>query len=353
MEKIAVVSLAPPSNEGGAEVVWNNLKKDILFDNYYIKEKSGKYKYYNLPNLLHINEILSSPKLWKEINKKKYDVIFYDKIFGWAFKKSNAKKVAYAQGLYTPAGLKFLKQNIFVYLFTKYILSYFEKKSYQNADYVIAVSEGVKLELINIFKINPKKIIVVNNAADHNKFYKLSDENIKKLKNKYNLKENKINILFPPGRNSYGKGYDIIKKIAKKYNTQVNILILSNNKSKIKNIISIPKTPHEKMNEIYNICDFMIFPSRYEGNSLTVLEAAAAKKAIICSKTGLFKTEKEYIARYICNDFEDYLNVINSFIKNKNNIKIAEEKWFKLSLKYPIQKQITEIKSTLFDISKR
>jgi glycosyltransferase involved in cell wall biosynthesis len=116
---------------------------------------------------------------------------------------------------------------------------------------------------------------------------------------------------------------------------------------KQENVIAVPKIPHHKMNEVYNICDFVLFPSRYEGNSLTVLEAAACKKAIICSETGLLKTEKQFISEYICNTEKDYIRLISNFLINKNDIKYAEEKWHNFSLKYPIKKQIIEITKML------
>ena len=346
MEKIAAISLAPPSNEGGAEIVWKNIRENIDFDNYYIKSKSGEYVYYKIPNILHINEILSSGKIWRIISTKDYKIIFYDKIFGCFFKKNKAIQIAYAQGLYTPAGLTFYKKNFIVYLFSKIILAHYEKKSYENADLIIAVSQSVKNELIKLFKINEQKIIVINNGVNPEIFKRLPPQEIKKLKQKYNLSNKRINILFP-ARPSYGKGFDIILKIAKKFESEINVVVLSTKKYNQKNIIPMSKIPYEKMNELYNVCDFIVFPSRYEGNSLALLEAGACQKAILSSENGALKTDKQYIENYICYNVNDYYNKIKLFLKDKEEIRKSENSWFLFSKKYPLSEQITKLKKTI------
>lgn len=343
MTKIAVVTVGPPSNQGGAEVVWKNISKEINFDNYSIQDINKKNIYTKFPNILHLNEIISSKKIWNKIKNKKYDLIIYDKILGCSFNKSNKIKIAYAQGLYTPAGLKFKSKNYIIYILFKYLISYFEKKSYQNADYIFSVSKSVTNELINLFKINKNKIITINNGVDHKKFYKIN--NIVNLKEKYNLSSDKLNILFP-ARPSFGKGMDIIEKISKTYN-QINIIIPSNKNYTKNNLQYIAKVPSDKMIELYNIADLIILPSKYEGNSLSVLEAAACKKPILVSNTGLYLEQHPLINKYVCKNFNDYKKNINLFLENKKKLEIASQKWYLFSKEYTLKKQITDFKKNI------
>lgn len=71
----------------------------------------------------------------------------------------------------SPSGLYSTDKNGELYAFLTQSL-------FNNADYVIAVSEGVKLELEMVFSVNPDKIIVIHNPVDIAKIKHLADEEI-------------------------------------------------------------------------------------------------------------------------------------------------------------------------------
>jgi len=335
---ISIISVFPPSNMGGAEVVWKNLKNKIKFKNISLKEKDLPKYLKIIPNNFHLKEIFCATFLMKKAIKQNSKIIIYEKIFGWPKIKGKFKKVCYNHGSYTIAGLNFKNKNLIIYLFYKYVLGFFEKKSYKNSDKIIAVSNNVRNEMISNFNVPKRKIVVINNGVDLNIFRHLKTK--KKLREKYNLPKNK-KIIFFPGRPSFGKGFDIAKKVMKKIDKDYVLIVLGNHKFNQKNILSMGKIPHKEMPEIYNCADLCLFPSRYEGNSLSILESAACNTPLILSKVGLMKTERG-MEEFIGNSIQEYV-----FKIQKINLKEAAKKWKNFSKKFNLEKQVKELNNFL------
>lgn len=336
--RVAVVSVAYPSNFGGAEVVWKNINVSNTFDFYTIDNKEfGALE--KIPHLFHLREILLSSFIWKKIKDKNYDLIIYDKILGWNFGKTSAIKIAYGHGLYSSAGAKFKGKYFIIRWIYKTFIKYFERRSYQKADGIIAVSQSEKEELIKTMGLPQNKIRVINNGVDHNKFKPLN--NRLSLKRKYKIPEDKFIILFP-SRPSYCKGFDLAKKTAKKLSHNVQIIVLSDGKD-TENISYLGKMSHEDMPELYNCADVVLFPSRYEGFGLVPIEAAACGVPLISSYVGIIKLHPTELSEYIAESHYDITKIINGFIRDKNSLKKAGERWYKFSNKFPIEKQIKEL----------
>lgn len=339
MKKISVVSVKKPSNSGGAEIVWENFKKQGMnFENISLDNKDLPKFYKILPNVFHLKEIFTSKWLIKKAINNKSDIIIYDKIFGWPNIKTNAKKICYNHGSYTIAGLTFKKKSRFIYIFYKYILSYFEKKSYKNADKIIAVSDSVKNEMISYFGVSKKKIVVINNSVNLKLFKSM--KNKKKLRMKYGLPQDK-KIIFFPGRASYGKGFDIAENVLKKLDENYFMFVLGEGKSKIKNIKFIGKIDNEKMPEVYNAADICLFPSRYEGSSVSVLESAACGVPLVLSKVGEMKTNKK-MQEFVSESIEEYVNKIKNI-----NLGNASKKWIAFSKDFFLEHQLSELENFL------
>jgi len=345
-QKIISVTVKKPSNAGGAEIVWQNLKnKRINFENISLEEKNLPFIYKKIPYFFHLKEIFASKWLLKKAKSKNPEIIVYDKIFGWPKIKTKARKICYNHGSYTLAGLEFKRKNYFVYLIYKYFLGYFEKKSYKNAEKIIAVSESVKKEMKDYFKINKEKIHVIDNGVDLKKFKSL--KNKKELRKKYSLPLNK-KILFFPGRPSFGKGFDIAKKIVNELGEKYLLLVLGekNKKEDNEKIKFTGKIPNENMPEIYNSADICLFPSRYEGNSVSVLESAACGTPLVLSNAGLMKTE-ETMKEFVCKYPDEYIEKIKELLEDKKEYEKASKKWNKFSKEYSIEKQINKLKKFL------
>ena len=336
--KSVVISVREPSNNGGAEIVWENIKKQgILFDNISLDSKNLPKRHKFIPNILHLKEIFASRWLLKEAIKINPQNIIYDKVFGWPKTKWGGMMICYNHGSYTLAGLTFKEKNKFIYLFYKYVLSYFERKSYENADKIVAVSESVRDEMVEYFKIPSEKIVVINNAVNLDKFKPMKN---KKLLKKYGLPEDKKKIFFP-GRPSFGKGFDIAEKVLEKLGDEYFMFALGKGSSELKNVKFMGKISNDEMPEIYNCADICLFPSRYEGNSVSVLESAACGTPLILSKVGEMKTNKK-MQKYVCGSVEEYVKKIEKLDSKRDSVA-----WRSFSKSFSIIKQTKKLMELL------
>ncbi|MBW6442503.1 glycosyltransferase [Patescibacteria group bacterium] len=337
--KIVSISVKGPSSFGGSEIVWKNLQENgFLFKNLSLEEKTLPKLLKKVPNVFHLKEIFSSNYLLKQAEKESPLVIIYDKIFGWPKIKTIAKRICYNHGSYTLAGLTFRSKNWGVYLFYKFIISYFEKRSYKNADKIIAVSDSVKKEMVEYFRIPPEKIFIIKNGINLKKFCPIKEKKV--LRKKLGLPLNK-KVIFFPGRASFGKGFDIAERILEKLGEDYFMFVLGKGDSSLKNIKFIGEVDNEKMPEVYNCADWCIFPSRYEGNSVSVIESASCGVPLLLSKVGEMKNNK-LVQEFGCDSVDEYIKKIKTM-----NIKNSSEKWRVFSKDFDIRKQINRLKEVL------
>jgi len=346
----------PLERGGGAEKVYKEIadnsphKFDFYVTKLFKEKRNQKVKIHtkrilkNFPNFAHTLEIIASPFLWKEIkkNSQKYNLIIYDKIMGWC-KPKDIEAIAYDHGNYAYAGL-YLKEkgrilDKIAYLFYRYVIRFFERRSYLNAKKVVAVSKRVKEELINFYKIPEEKIITLPNGVDGRKFYPL--KNKKKLRKKLGLSAEDFIILFP-ARASYGKGFDILIKIAKRFKKVLFIVTDKKRKVKLSNIKFVGKQLPKNMLYFYNAADIVLFPSRYEGNSLALLEAASCAKPILTSNVGLIKNDfkDERVRQFICKTEEEFIRKIEKLKENRERLSKAGNTWRKFVKKFNLKMQI-------------
>ena len=175
------------------------------------------------------------------------------------------------------------------YMLAERILSHF-------VDKVVAVSESVKQDLIYYEKINSKKITVIWNGIDPEKFNcKIN----KKEKKKELDVENCYPILGFSGRLTKQKGISyLLNAMPKIINEFPKAILLiagyGEHEEKFKQeTIQLGINKHVKflgprldIPEILAILDIYVLPSIWEGMPLVILEAMAAKKPIVATKVG-------------------------------------------------------------------
>lgn len=151
--------------------------------------------------------------------------------------------------------------------------------------------------LLRKCKIDKNKVITIYNSVDIKLFsQKLTIEEIKKIKQELNIKENN-KLILTIARLSHEKGLDIlIKAIAtlkqKIENFQLvivgdgphkNFLVNLSKKLNVDDIVSFIGFRKDTYN-IYQLCDIFVLPSRQEPFGIVLVEAMAAKKPIVASK---------------------------------------------------------------------
>jgi glycosyltransferase involved in cell wall biosynthesis len=163
-------------------------------------------------------------------------------------------------------------------------------------DKIVAVSEHTKKNLIHYEKINPKKIDVIHNGIDGQK-YKV-DVDRKQIKKVFGV-ENKNPLLGLGVRLTPQKGIThLIRAVSvlKEEFPDIGVLVagegfLLENLKREANVLGVSESirfigPRTDMNEILSILDVYVLPSLWEGLPLVILEAMAAQKPIVATNVG-------------------------------------------------------------------
>ena len=221
--------------------------------------------------------------IWSRRNK--LDIVF--------FPKSTISFFVKAKKIVTVHDLAYFMPSLRAYtLLDTLFMRRMIKNSCKRADKIIAVSENTKMDIFNILGINEEKIKVIYEAADE-KYKVINNEGrLSEIKEKYNL--NREFILFTGGitprknlirlirafNNIPDKiSHDLVLTGGKGWNNKKELELIEQNK-KIKRLGFIPD---EEMPYLYNLADFFVYPSLYEGFGLPVLEAQACGCPVITS----------------------------------------------------------------------
>jgi len=177
----------------------------------------------------------------------------------------------------------------------------FAKRTMENADKIIAISECLKQDIIKYLKVSEEKIRVVYNGKDE-RFKPLDQKEIAELKRKYSLDFSFI--LYVGILQSRKNVSNIIKAYykLKKEGTNHKLVIAGRGKGRqYKGILKTVKTlnlqkeviftgyiPDDDLPKLYNAADLFVFPSIYEAFGLPPLEAMACGTPVITSDRGAF-----------------------------------------------------------------
>ncbi len=166
------------------------------------------------------------------------------------------------------------------------------------ADVIVAVSEQTKNDMIEFYKIDPKKINVIYQSCGEAFYKEHSNGSIKEIKTKYKLPdryllyvgtiEERKNLL------TLVKALPLVKDIPlvvigkkKAYHKKVLQEISSNHLNKR---VAFPENVlYEDLPAIYRGADIFIYPSLFEGFGIPILEAITCKTPVITTKGGCFE----------------------------------------------------------------
>lgn len=350
--KILIISSILPNKEKkGATFITNrceimSMKADIKvlsFNNYPSKVlKKFKYKTSHKRNTMKfenfdwefINEKISITKIiLKKLCLKSYFLFKYNKLIKYI---DNSYDIIQAHFAFPDGYLALMIKKKFKipYVvtchgsdihtltknkrFKKYII-----KALNNADKVFFVSEFLYKKAKEC-GFNGENYEITTNGIDSNVFYRHTNK--QELLDKYNLnKKNKI-IGFV-GNLEYIKGADrlveIFKKI-EKLNENVEFIIVGDGtlKNKIfdelcecKKITFTGKLNQEDVAEYMNCMDYLIVPSRNEGQGNVILEAYACATEVIATECGGIPEiirDKMYLVKNNENMIEEIFNIISN-----------------------------------------
>ena len=150
----------------------------------------------------------------------------------------------------------------------------------KRSNITVACSKSERDELISFHGLKPAKIKVIYNGVDLSKFRPLNKQDARRS---LGLPENKTYAIWV-GNTPTVKGLEIAIKAVKDLRN-LYLLVVGISGNNFDNVIfwGMISNP-QKLCELYNAADFLIFPTRYESFGLVALEAMACGVPIIISK---------------------------------------------------------------------
>ena len=230
----------------------------------------------------------------------KYDIMHHhtiDPINYIKMKLTKGINVAYVHFLPDTLDGSIKLPKIFFGIFKKYVT-----KFYKSADYLVVVNPIFKKDLIK-YGIDENKIIYIPNYVSKDKFYIKSEQEIKNIKKKYEIPDNKF-VVLGVGQVQTRKGVKDFIEVAKQNSDLYFVWCGGFSFGKItdgyqelkeiwenppKNVKFLGIIPREEMNDIYNICNVLFMPSYNELFPMSILEAVNLNKPILLRNLELYE----------------------------------------------------------------
>lgn len=155
--------------------------------------------------------------------------------------------------------------------------------------YVVTVSNSSKKQLEE-FGISVDKVI--NNSVNPDFFHPMKDV------------QKGIHVLALARGRYYEKGFDILKRLADK---GIKMRLFSNKKIDNPNVDNHDKINNKYLGVEYNKAQVLLFPSRFEGGSLTTLESMACGCPVLTTPTGYGHDLQEVIPNFVAETFDEFM----------------------------------------------
>lgn len=266
----------------------DNLSNILYTDNYEGRTDTAKDIVIKIDRSSKIKSILSRNLFMKKWVDKQKNIIHYSPTQHGVTNK-NVKQIITVHDLMP---LYFPKGRIHQFLYYKLFL----KKVIKNSDLIITVSNNTKKDLIKEYNIKEDKVKVIYNGFDKPEV--LNKEESKNIvEDKFGVKDYILMIgIHYSYKNLHSviEAYDLIKdEIDKpivivgnddcKYGNELKELVKS--KGLEGRVLFLGYVSNEDKNRLYQGAKLFIYPSKYEGFGLPVLEAMANETIVACSNT--------------------------------------------------------------------
>lgn len=266
----------------------NNVNNILYTDNYKERTNTSKDIIFKINENNKIKSILNRNIFMRKWINKQKNIIHYSPTQHGVSNK-NIKQIITIHDLMP---LYFPEGRIHQFLYYKLFL----KKIIKNSNLIITVSNNTKNDLIKEYKVKEDKVKVIYNGFDKPKV--LNKEESKNIvKNKFGVNDYILMIgIHYAYKNLHSviEAYDLIKDEIDK-----PIVIVGNDDCKYGNklkelvkakgiedrVFFLGYVSNEDKNRLYQAAKLFIYPSKYEGFGLPVLEAMANNTVVACSNT--------------------------------------------------------------------
>ncbi|MFX1570576.1 MAG: glycosyltransferase family 4 protein [Promethearchaeota archaeon] len=217
----------------------------------------------------------------------------------------------------------FLERNNFK---NPYFLQKYYASGLKKCRFVIAISEFTKSELVKKLKIPKEKIIVIKNGMNREIFYPLSNKELESVEPLYTEYKKILHMGSEVDRKNFltllkafylikkrDKNYKLIRIGKPAYTSFIKTLGLQ------KDVIYLSNISNKRLREIYNLVDFYVYPSTYEGWGAGGLEAASCGTPVLCSDIPVFREiYRDFPIYFPPYDFRQLAKLILNNIDNVN-----------------------------------
>jgi len=172
--------------------------------------------------------------------------------------------------------------------------------SAQNADYIFAISNYVREEVLSLYGVQPEKVIITENGYDHSIFRPIKDLNRDHALSALGVDEGlQYPIISFCGKISHTKGVDILLKANRFIQNEKKIYLLIAGSGSLENfseeerqefcmenVIFLGHRSQKDLALLHNISALSVLPSRNEGFGIAALEAMGCGKPIVVTNVG-------------------------------------------------------------------
>lgn len=215
-----------------------------------------------------------------------------------------------------------------------------EAECMKKADYLFVLNDKTKENAINHLGVNKDKIFLISHGVNTDIYKPLSVEEIEKTKSEINLSNKKI--ILQIGSVNENKGQKralqmllpLMKERQELVYAYAGGIVDENYQNEILEFTKVNKienqvkylgmiAPGEELNQIYNIAEATIVPSKYESFCLVVIESFSAGVPVLLDENSSFSFSKSALL-YTADNFEQVIK--DNILDNKEQqIKLKKE----------------------------
>ncbi|MCA9726879.1 MAG: glycosyltransferase family 4 protein [Candidatus Eisenbacteria bacterium] len=303
--RIAIVTPNPVTFPGGAEKVTAALVDVLVTAGYDVEvfDRTRIGKGEATRGLLQpklFGDFVLAHQLGSAFNRERarFDLVICNGMFGWNVSAPRVIAIAhgtiggYLRATGTSVGL-------FAYFKMRTLDTWFHNLSFRNRT-VVAVSGRAAEECRAYHGV--KRTAVIGNPVDIDRFGPAPDRVA--LRRALGLPEDEFLGLYC-GRPVFMKGVDVLRELLPMLPAGHRMVAaLPSGSVDAPNLIARVGVPHDEMPALYAACDYLFFPTRYEGASLVLAEALATGLPVLTTRagTGTDLAGDDLLGRFIHDD---------------------------------------------------